>query len=78
MTTQHCNQPQTKEICALCGETHPASEGITHYRNVYECDGCGQYWEDTWCCGCDDECSNCGADISPTESEEIEVVEEAA
>jgi hypothetical protein len=37
--------------------------------NVYECD-CGNSWEDTWDCGCDDECGECGADVSPSSSED--------
>lgn len=65
----------TKQTCSLCKSTHPVSEGIILYHNHYECD-CGASWDDDWCCGCDDECPQCGADISPEESEEYEVVEE--
>lgn len=41
------------------------------YLNTYECN-CGTDWTDEHCCQCDDECPNCGADISPSESEGIE------
>lgn len=69
-------QPETQNVCGLCRSKHPASEGITYYLNTYECP-CGATWTDEWCCGCDDECPECGKDISPTDSEETEVVEEA-
>lgn len=39
------------------------------YTNRYRCDACKVEWEDTWSCACDDECPECGADISPYDSE---------
>jgi hypothetical protein len=34
------------------------------FHNVYECP-CGCAWTDTWTAQCDDECPECGKDISP-------------
>jgi hypothetical protein len=36
--------------------------------NHYHCEVCDESWEDTWSCGCDDECPTCGDAISPHES----------
>jgi hypothetical protein len=41
------------------------------YRNIYECP-CGNSWEDVWDCGCDDECGECGKDISPSDSFDLD------
>jgi hypothetical protein len=40
------------------------------YRNHYEC-SCGETWADEWYCGCDDECPECGLDISPHQSDNL-------
>lgn len=37
------------------------------FNNSYACE-CGAEWDDQHCCGCDDECPECGAAISPHES----------
>lgn len=42
---------------------------VEHLTNQYDCDRCGASWEDDWCCACDDECPQCGADVSPSDSE---------
>lgn len=44
---------------------------VVTWRNHYECP-CGEAWTDRWCCQCDDECPSCGADCSPSESEDLE------
>lgn len=36
--------------------------------NHYECGRCGKNWTDTWSCGCDDDCPDCGETTSPHES----------
>jgi hypothetical protein len=41
------------------------------YKNYYKCDKCGQEWEDMWDSTCDDECPNCGTEMTPYESEDI-------
>jgi predicted nucleic acid-binding Zn-ribbon protein len=48
------------------------------YRNHYECDRCGNEWEDEWSCTCDDDCPSCGArHMSPHDSDELtEVIDE--
>ena len=39
------------------------------FRNQYECDSCGCYWEDEWSCACDDDCPECGArHMTPVDS----------
>ncbi|TXG96149.1 MAG: hypothetical protein E6R08_10275 [Nevskiaceae bacterium] len=38
--------------------------------NEYHCTHCGHEWEDEWTCACDDECPNCGAVMTPLDSEE--------
>ena len=35
------------------------------YSNHYHCDDCDVSWDDTWSCAVDDECPQCGHDISP-------------
>jgi hypothetical protein len=67
--------PHTAAVCSLCKSTHPAAEGITHYRNTYACP-CGREWTERWCCGCDGECPACGLDISPATSELLRVIAE--
>jgi hypothetical protein len=48
------------------------SEGLfCRFINRYECE-CGATWEDQWSATCDDECPECGADCSPTDSDELE------
>jgi hypothetical protein len=43
------------------------------WRNFYKCPKCGNEWEDSWDCQCDDDCPKCGErHISPQDSEEIE------
>src|SRR5260221_159055 len=41
------------------------------YLNIYHCP-CGEKWEDTWSCGCNDKCSECNKEIEPTSSTLIE------
>jgi hypothetical protein len=41
------------------------------FLNKYRCDACDVSWEDHWSCGCDDECPNCGEDISPETSDRV-------
>ncbi len=31
------------------------------FLNQYECEECGETWEDEWSCMCDDDCPHCGA-----------------
>jgi hypothetical protein len=35
------------------------------WENSYECPACGEIWDDTWSCGCDDDCPNCGTTVAP-------------
>lgn len=41
--------------------------------NHYHCEDCDNSWSDAWCCACDDECSECRADLSPEVSDIISV-----
>lgn len=48
------------------------------FRNFYKCDGgdddaphARNEWDSTWSCKCDDECSECGASLTPYKSEDI-------
>lgn len=41
------------------------------FRKEHEC-SCGCQWTDEWDCLCDDECPNCGADVSPSDWEEVD------
>lgn len=50
---------------------HDEPNCVPAVRNSYHCDKCDVSWDDDWSCGCDDECPNCGADISPDDSVEI-------
>jgi hypothetical protein len=40
------------------------------FTNHYRCDACEVEWSDQWSCACDDECPECGADISPHDYDE--------
>lgn len=52
---------------------HPNdTPGRTAVRNSYHCVACDHTWTDIWTCGCDDECSRCGRDISPFDSESLD------
>jgi len=37
------------------------------WRNAYHCD-CGDHWDDSWSCQCDDDCPGCGESIEPESS----------
>jgi hypothetical protein len=52
MKCQHCKGPIEE-----CG-------GKT-FKNSYACSECGMYWEDTWCCACNDHCPVCHAETEP-------------
>lgn len=39
-------------------------------RNFYR--HCGVEWDDTWSCGCNDDCPVCGKEIEPYDSEDLE------
>lgn len=41
------------------------------YRNYYECDDCGEQWEDEWDSTCDDPCPKCEVPYSPMRSENV-------
>lgn len=40
------------------------------FINKYEC-VCGERWEDTWDCSCNDRCPSCNKEIEPYESVEV-------
>lgn len=42
--------------------------------NYYECPDCDVRWDDEWECACDDECPQCGTDVSPYESKNAHAV----
>lgn len=48
----------------------------TLFRNFYLCSECGEEWDDTWTCACNDKCSHCGAETEPYLWEEQEITEE--
>ena len=53
-------------------QTDNARRFVNHYR----CPVCGQKWQDTWSCACNDECPGCGLkDIEPYESIETQAKE---
>lgn len=68
-------EKQTDEECGLCGETHPVSEGITHFENHYHCTDCDVEWQDSWCCQVDSECPECHKDWTPFNEDGVVVVE---
>jgi hypothetical protein len=39
------------------------------FRNFYR--HCGELWEDTWSCACNDECPVCGKEIEPYKSTDV-------
>lgn len=41
------------------------------WANHYTCDDCESEWTDHWSCQCDDECGDCGHDLSPAVSDWI-------
>lgn len=40
------------------------------FRNYYECP-CGEEWNSTWSCMCNEKCSRCNKEIEPITSEEL-------
>ena len=46
------------------------------FCNHYTCARCGTSWSDEWSCCCDDECPECGTDMSPTDSDDLTVIVE--
>lgn len=63
----------TAQDCPVCEEPHPVSEGIMVVHRSFKCPDCGTYWEDTYCCDCDDDCPECGTTCTSLEilSEEV-------
>lgn len=50
-------------------------ELLAWFNNRYVCPECRAVWDDSWSCGCDDECAECGTrDISPVSSEDVTVI----
>lgn len=47
---------------------------VNEYRNHYI--HCGQPWTDVWSCTCNDRCPVCDAEIEPTHSDDLRVLEE--
>ena len=46
-------------------QTDNARRFVNHYR----CPECGEEWQDTWSCACNDQCPGCGLkDVEPYES----------
>lgn len=41
------------------------------YANKYHCPDCNSSWTDNYSAACDDECPECGTDVSPVESERL-------
>jgi hypothetical protein len=42
------------------------------YNNHYECNQCGETWEEEWSCMVDDTCPGCGArDTEPYDSDDL-------
>lgn len=41
------------------------------YLNHYQCP-CGEEWEDSWSCMCNDRCPSCNKEIEPYASEDLE------
>jgi hypothetical protein len=41
------------------------------FANHYVCEDCGCHWTDEWSCACDDECPECGSDMSPVDSNDL-------
>ena len=40
------------------------------FRNYYQCP-CGEEWNSTWSCMCNEKCDRCNKEIEPTTSEEL-------
>lgn len=40
------------------------------FRNYYECP-CGEEWNSTWSCMCNEKCDRCNKEIEPIASEEL-------
>lgn len=55
----------------------PVNNDPVEYRNFYRCD-CGQEWEDTWGCMCNDRCPECNKEIEPYASDEISIIGSAS
>jgi predicted RNA-binding Zn-ribbon protein involved in translation (DUF1610 family) len=55
----------TANKCPLCGDYHPADEGIILFIRNFICPNCGTEWRDLWCADCNDHCPSCDAEIEP-------------
>jgi len=44
---------------------------MAKFRNYFDCDQCGNEWDDEWSCACNDKCSVCGAEIEPSHSKQL-------
>lgn len=64
----HGDQRLTRHKCPLCGEHHPAEEGIVIYARRFICPNCGIEWKDLWCSDCNDRCPGCNGEIEPSPS----------
>lgn len=43
------------------------------FVNFYECDACDEAWGDQWSCACNDKCPNCGHEIEPYATDELDL-----
>ena len=60
---------EARAILAKAEERAPVVEQPV--VNLYRCPDCGEEWEDTWSCACNDKCPGCGLkDIEPYRSAE--------
>ena len=61
--------PKCDDKCAFCDMN---AEPVMRFRNFYRHEECGTEWDDVWDSMCNDECPDCGAEIEPYDSEELE------
>lgn len=56
---------------SLTAMTEKYEDGPDTYINHYECQGCDVEWSSEWDCMCNDKCPECGSEIEPHESEQL-------
>ena len=70
-----CNEPLELGQIGKCDACQASSEP-TQWTNHYQC-SCGEHWDDTWDCCCNDECPACNSEIEPYISDDGSVTDEA-
>lgn len=62
-------EAQRAPFSAFSGDG-PSNEDTAHFENHYVC-SCGASWKGVWSCACNDRCPECGVEVEPQISSDL-------